>query len=132
MKRIIMMLTVALVMAATMAASVMPAFAQGRGEGPQGVAAGPEGGNPGNLNCFQGRTVGENDLQPLPFAGQEPAGALITLQGVLFLPLRRLPSVCRTHPACPTRAPRPDRTNKEGPQSWRPFSFSLFAQLRGR
>jgi hypothetical protein len=81
MKRIIMMLTVALVMAATMAASVMPAFAQGRGEGPQGVAPGPEGGNPGNLNCFQGRTVGENDLQPLPFAGQEPAAGFDNAPG---------------------------------------------------
>src|SRR5215211_8993772 len=132
MKRIVMKLTAALVITAMMVAMSMPAFAQGRGQGAQGVAAGPEGGNPGNLNCFQGRTVGENDLQPLPFAGQEPAAGFDNAPGGVVLPLRRLPSVCRTHPACPTRAPRPDRTNKEGPQSWRPFSFSLFAQLRGR
>ena len=72
MKRIIMMLTVALVMAPMMMASVMPAFAQGRGQGAQGEAVGPQGGNPGNLNDFQGRTVGENDQQPLPFGGQDP------------------------------------------------------------
>jgi hypothetical protein len=60
MKRIIMMLTVALVMAAMMAASMMPAFAQG-----------PEGGNPGlGIPKHQNTTVGANDLQPLPFGGQ--------------------------------------------------------------
>jgi hypothetical protein len=48
MKRIIMMLTVALVMAVMMVASVMPAFAQGRGEGAQGEAVGPEGETPAN------------------------------------------------------------------------------------
>src|SRR5215211_213905 len=74
MKRIVMKLTAALVITAMMVAMSMPAFAQG-------VAAGPEGGNPGNLNCFQGRTVVENDLQPLPFAGQEPAAGFDNAPG---------------------------------------------------
>jgi hypothetical protein len=60
MRRIIMMLTRALVVAAMMLAFALPAFAQG-----------PEGGNPGLGNPKQqGRTVGANDLQPLPFGGQ--------------------------------------------------------------
>jgi hypothetical protein len=72
MKRIIMILTVALVMAVMMVASIMPAFAQGRGEGAQGEAVGPEGGNPGQLDKHQGREVGAQDRQPLPFGGTEP------------------------------------------------------------
>jgi hypothetical protein len=60
MKRIIMMLTRALAVAAMILALAVPAFAQG-----------PEGGNPGLGNPMQqGRTVGANDLQPLPFGGQ--------------------------------------------------------------
>ena len=70
MKRIIMMLTVALVMAVMMA-SVMPAFAQGRGEGAQGEAVGPEGGNPGQgIDKHQFVPVGANGLLPLPRGGQ--------------------------------------------------------------
>jgi hypothetical protein len=68
MKRIVMMLTVALVMAAMMVASVMPAFAQGKG---------PEGGNPGVGTCRiqQEETAGESEQRPLPFGGQEPKPA---------------------------------------------------------
>jgi hypothetical protein len=73
MKRVIMLLTVALVMALMMVASVMPAFAQGRGEGPQGVAQGPEGGNPGQGPSTTPPGQGDNpDEQPLPFGGTEP------------------------------------------------------------
>src|SRR5215212_1263358 len=77
MKRIIMMLTVALVMVAMTVTSVMPAFAQGRGEGPQGVATGPEGGNPGALaeGKHENRTVGAQGIQPLPFGGGNPESA---------------------------------------------------------
>ncbi len=76
MKRIVFAVTVALVMAAMMVASVMPAFAQGKG---------PEGGNPGKLLCFQGRTVGEEERTPLPFGGTEPeAGLMNAPQGVVF------------------------------------------------
>ena len=60
-------------MAAMVLVSIMPAFAQGRGEGAQGEAVGPEGGNPGiGLVRIQeaDRTVGANDLKPLPFGGQ--------------------------------------------------------------
>ncbi len=62
MKRIVTMLTVALAMAAMVLASVMPAFAQGQG---------PEGGNPGQgIPQEGGKTVGANNLRPLPFGGQ--------------------------------------------------------------
>ena len=74
MKRIIMMLTVALVMAVMMA-SVMPAFAQGRGEGAQGEAVGPEGGNPGQgvpQTQEEHPSAGESGQKPLPFGGTEP------------------------------------------------------------
>ena len=69
MKRIITILTVALVMAAMMLASVMPAFAQGQG---------PEGGNPGQGNPKQQSkgTAGESGNQPLPFGGEEPEAGL--------------------------------------------------------
>jgi hypothetical protein len=70
MRRILLILTVALVMAAMMVASIVPAFAQGRGEGPQGEAKGPEGGNPGVGP--QQETVGAKEKQPLPFGGTEP------------------------------------------------------------
>ena|SRR5215203_2962034 len=75
MKRIIMMLTVALVMALMMMASVMPAFAQGRGQGAQGAAVGPEGGNPGQgIPQTQGAhpSAGESGQIPLPYGGTEP------------------------------------------------------------
>jgi hypothetical protein len=73
MRRILLVVSVAALMAAMMVASAMPAFAQGRGEGAQGEAVGPEGGNPGiGLFLQAGRTVGANDLQPLPFGGQDP------------------------------------------------------------
>jgi hypothetical protein len=62
MQRILVMLAV---LALLMMALAVPAFAQG-----------PEGGNPGNLLTFQGRTVGANDLQPLPFGGTEPEAGL--------------------------------------------------------
>jgi hypothetical protein len=67
MKRIIMILTVALVMAVMMVASVMPAFAQGRG---------PEGGNPGQGLKPYGTTVGAQEVQPLPFGGNPETGTL--------------------------------------------------------
>ena len=70
-KRILVMLVV---LALFMMAVAVPALAQG-----------PEGGNPGNLLCFRGRTVGANDLQPLPFGGTEPeAGFNNAPQGVVF------------------------------------------------
>ncbi len=78
MRRILLILTVALVMAAMMVASVMPAFAQGRG---------PEGGNPGKGICKQQErdTAGESDQRPLPFGGTEPeAGFENAPQGVVF------------------------------------------------
>jgi hypothetical protein len=70
-KRILVMLVV---LALLMMAVAVPAFAQG-----------PEGGNPGNLLCFQGRAVGANDVQPLPFGGTEPeAGFNNAPTGVVF------------------------------------------------
>jgi hypothetical protein len=86
MKRIIMKLTVALVVVAMMVAMAMPAFAQ----------PGPEGGNPscGALFAMQqeGRTVGANNLKPLPLGGQtsdvlpgnSEAGLEAAPQGVVF------------------------------------------------
>jgi hypothetical protein len=67
MRRILLLLSVALVMAAIMATSALPAFAQG-----------PEGGNPEQGLCPEtnfGRTVGAQDIQPLPFGGTEPEAA---------------------------------------------------------
>jgi hypothetical protein len=77
MKRILLILTVALVMAAMMVASVMPAFAQGQG---------PEGGNPGKGICKHNPgTAGESGRQPLPFGGTEPqAGFENAPKGVVF------------------------------------------------
>ena len=75
MKRIMMMLKVALVLAVVMMASVMPAFAQGRGEGPQGEAVGPQGGNPGQgvpQTQEEHPSAGESGQKPLPFGGTEP------------------------------------------------------------
>ena len=75
MKRIIMMLTVALVMAVMMMASVMPAFAQGRGQGAQGEAVGPQGGNPGQgvpQTQEEHPSAGKSGQKPLPFGGTEP------------------------------------------------------------
>jgi hypothetical protein len=75
MKRIIMMLTIALVITAMMVAMAMPAFAQGRGEGAQGVAQGPEGGNPGQgvpQTQEEHPSAGESGQKPLPFGGTEP------------------------------------------------------------
>jgi hypothetical protein len=77
-RRIFLVLTVALVMAAMMVASVMPAFAQEQG---------PEGGNPGEGICTQQErgTAGESGTQPLPFGGTEPeAGFENAPQGVVF------------------------------------------------
>jgi hypothetical protein len=68
MKRIVMVLTVALVMAAMLVASVMPAFAQG-----------PEGGNPGQgvpQTQEEHPSAGESGKQPLPFGGTEPDAGL--------------------------------------------------------
>ena len=75
MKRIIMKLTAALVMAVMMMASVMPAFAQGRGEGAQGEAVGPQGGNPGQgvpQTQEEHPSAGKSGQKPLPFGGTEP------------------------------------------------------------
>jgi len=77
MKRIVMMLTVALVVAAMMVAMAMPAFAQG---------GGPEGGNPGEGIPKQQEkgTAGESGNQPLAFGGDEPeAGLNNAPQGVV-------------------------------------------------
>ncbi len=76
MQRIIRVLTLALLLAAMMMASVMPAFAKG-----------PEGGNPGQGLCKQQErgTAGESGEQPLPFGGTEPeAGFENAPQGVVF------------------------------------------------
>jgi hypothetical protein len=75
MKRIVMMITVALVTVAMMVAGTMPAFAQG-----------PEGGNPGLGICMHNPgTAGESGNQPLPFGGTEPeAGLENAPQGVVF------------------------------------------------
>ena len=62
MRRILLVLAVAALMAAMMAASALPVFAQG-----------PAGGNPEKGLCPEtnfGRTVGAQDIQPLPFGGQ--------------------------------------------------------------
>lgn len=78
MRRVFLVSTVALVMAAMLLASVMPAFAQGRG---------PQGGNPGLGICKQQErgTAGASGRQPLPFGGTEPeAGFLNAPQGVVF------------------------------------------------
>ena len=77
MRRLLVVLTVAFVLAATMTAMAMPAFAQGRGEGAQGQAVGPEGGNPGQglLDLPQG--LAAQDRQPLPFGGTEPEAGFI-------------------------------------------------------
>ena len=67
MKRSVMMLTVALVMAAMMVAGVMRAFAQG-----------PDGGNPGLgiPKQQEAGTAGASGNQPLPFGGAEPEAGL--------------------------------------------------------
>jgi hypothetical protein len=75
MKRITMLLSVALVMVVMTVASVMPAFAQGRGEGAQGEAVGPEGGNPGQgvpQTQEEHPSAGKSGQKPLPFGGTEP------------------------------------------------------------
>ena len=96
MKRITMILTVALVIAAMMLANLMPAFAQGRGEGPQGVATGPEGGNPGQgvpqtqAEHPSGATV---DRNPSPSGARSLRRVSTTLHRALFAPLRGLLSV---------------------------------------
>ena len=96
MRRILLVLTVVLVMAAMVVASVMPAFAQG-----------PEGGNPGKLNCFQGRTVGEEERQPLPFGGTEPEAGLVNApQGVVF-----------TSPGSPFSVPNPPGEPDQCPET---------------
>ncbi len=75
MKRSIVKLTAALLMAAMLLANAMPAFAQGRGEGPQGVAKGPEGGKPGQgvpQPQEEHPSAGKSGQKPLPFGGTEP------------------------------------------------------------
>ena len=77
MKRVLLVLTVALVMV-MMVALALPAFAQGRGEGPQGVAKGPEGSNPGQgvpQTQAEHPSAGKSGQQPLPFGGTEPQAA---------------------------------------------------------
>jgi hypothetical protein len=64
MRRYVVLLAVVTLLVASLA---VPAFAQGQG---------PEGGNPGHLLCHQGRTVGAEGLQPLPFGGQPESGLL--------------------------------------------------------
>ena len=77
MRRILLVLTVALVMAAMTVVSAMPVFAQGQG---------PEGGNPGQGICKHNPgTAGESGNQPLPFGGTEPqAGFKHAPKGVVF------------------------------------------------
>ena len=97
MRRILLVLSVALVMAAMLVANIMPAFAQGRGEGPQGVATGPggnasghEGTNPGQglkSENFpeQAGTPFEPCPLPLPLGGTNPeAGFENAPYGVVF------------------------------------------------
>ena len=93
MKRIITMLTVALVIAVMMVASVMPAFAQGRGEGAQGAAVGPEGGSPGEgiPKQQEAGTAGESGNQPLPFRGSEPEAGLNNARGGVVCTAPRSP-----------------------------------------
>ena len=79
MKRIVMKLAVALVITAMMVAMAIPAFAQGRGEGAQGVALGPEGGNPGQgvpQTQEEHPSAGKSGQKPLPFGGTEPEAGL--------------------------------------------------------
>jgi hypothetical protein len=78
MRRILLLLTAAMLVAVMMAVTAGPAFAQGQG---------PEGGNPGLGICKQQArgTAGESGNQPLPFGGTEPeAGFLNAPQGVVF------------------------------------------------
>ena len=107
MKRIITMLTVAFVMAAMMVASVMPAFAQGRGEGAQGVALGPEGGNPGGgipQTQDEHPSAGQSGQVPLAYGGTEPEagfinappGVVCTAPGSPFY----IPSLDPSEPPC--------------------------------
>ena len=70
MRRILLVLSLLAVIAMVLAATAMPAFAQGRGQGAQGEAVGPVGGNPGlGIEKHQNVTVGANDLLPLPRGG---------------------------------------------------------------
>jgi len=100
MRRMLLLVTIALILAAMVVASAMPAFAQGRGEGPQGAAVGPEGGNPGVGP--QRETVGAKEKQPLPFGGTEPeagfenapGGAVCTAPGSPFNPPGPQPEEC--------------------------------------
>jgi hypothetical protein len=79
-----MLLSVALVVAMMTVASVMPAFAQGRGEGAQGEAVGPEGGNPGQgvpQTQEEHPSAGKSGQKPLPFGGTEPEAGLNNAPG---------------------------------------------------
>ena len=107
MKRIIMKLTAALVMALMMMASVMPAFAQGRGQGAQGEAVGPEGGNPGQgipQTQELHPSAGESGQIPLAYGGTEPdegfinapPGVVCTAPGSPFY----VPSLDPSEPPC--------------------------------
>ena len=102
MKRILLILTVVLVMAAMMVASVMPAFAQGQG---------PQGGNPGEGICKHNPgTAGESGRQsPSRLEGWSLRRALRTLQRVLYSPLQGLLSVPRT-----LRSAHKSRTTNKG------------------
>ena len=73
MKRILMMLTVALVMAAVMMVSVLPAFAQ---------AQGPHEGRGPEVAAQHEQTPG----QPPPFGGQEPAAVGHACKGLNTAP----------------------------------------------
>ena len=101
MKRIVMKLTAALVITAMMVAMSMPAFAQGRGQGAQGVALGPEGGNPGNgipQNQELHPSAGESGQIPLAYGGTEPEAGFINAP----------PGVVCTAPGSPFYSPSLD------------------------
>jgi len=115
MRRIVLILTVALVMAAMMMVSIMPAFAQ---------MGGPEGGNPGQgIPRQQERgTAGESGRQPLPFGGRSLRQAWRTLHRVLFAPLQGLHSMPQKRPPARSSA----NIKRAGIQRFRPFFLPLF------
>jgi hypothetical protein len=90
-----MLLSVALVMAVMTVASVMPAFAQGRGEGAQGEAVGPQGETLAKefLSSRKLEPRASREISPSRSGGRSPRQALITLQEALFAPLQGLLSI---------------------------------------
>jgi len=81
MKRIIMILTVALIMAAMVVSTALPVFGQTRpddtpGKGPPTEETGPPSQGPPLEH------PGQADKQPPPFGGQEPAAAANACNGL--------------------------------------------------